>query len=132
MPRAGSRLIALSLALLLQASWLILTGAVEHLRQQLQPLREMVWIFLPPPTEKPAPLPDASRPAQSDRRRAPIVAPTTSTDGSLSDFGDPRTWPVYQTGQLPPEDFYKIEQAYTQWHKDHPGKAANATAAPPP
>jgi len=86
----------------------------------------MVWIFLPPPTEKPAPLPDASRPAQSDRRRAPIVAPTTSTDGSLSDFGDPRTWPVYQTGQLPPEDFYKIEQAYTQWHKDHPGKAANA------
>lgn len=42
-------------------------------------------------------------------------------DGSLSDFGDPKTWPIYQTKQLPPEDFYKIEQAYAEWHKDHPG-----------
>ncbi len=41
-------------------------------------------------------------------------------DGSLSDFGDPKTWPIYQTKQLPPEDFYKIEQAYAEWHKDHP------------
>jgi len=44
-------------------------------------------------------------------------------DGSLSDFGDPKTWPIYQTRQLPPEDFYKIEQAYAEWHKDHPGTA---------
>ena len=41
-------------------------------------------------------------------------------DGSLSDYGDPKTWPIYQTRQLPPEDFYKIEQAYAEWHKDHP------------
>ena len=44
-------------------------------------------------------------------------------DGSLSDFGDPKTWPIYQTQQLPPEDFYKIEQAYAEWHRDHPGTA---------
>lgn len=44
-------------------------------------------------------------------------------DGSLSDFGDPKTWPIYQTKQLPPEDFYKIEQAYAEWHKDHPAPA---------
>ena len=44
-------------------------------------------------------------------------------DGSLSDFGDPKTWPIYQTRQLPPEDFYKIEQAYAEWHKDHPAPA---------
>jgi len=44
-------------------------------------------------------------------------------DGSLSDFGDPKTWPIYQTKQLPPEDFFKIEQAYAEWHKDHPAKA---------
>lgn len=44
-------------------------------------------------------------------------------DGSLSDFGDPKTWPIYQTKQLPPEDFHKIEQAYAEWHKDHPGTA---------
>ncbi|MES2256844.1 MAG: hypothetical protein V4559_17615 [Pseudomonadota bacterium] len=43
-------------------------------------------------------------------------------DGSLSDFGDPKTWPIYQTKQLPPEDFYKIEQAYSEWHKDHPAQ----------
>ena len=46
-----------------------------------------------------------------------------TADGSLSDFGDPKTWPIYQTKQLPPEDFYKIEQAYAEWHKDHPAPA---------
>lgn len=49
-------------------------------------------------------------------------------DGSLSDFGDPKTWPIYQTKQLAPEDFYKIEQAYAEWHKDHPAPPAPASA----
>ncbi len=52
-------------------------------------------------------------------------------DGSLSDFGDPKTWPVYETQQLAPEDFYKIEQAYAEWHKAHPGKSAANRADPP-
>jgi hypothetical protein len=43
-------------------------------------------------------------------------------DGSLDDYGDPSKWPVYEVKQLPPEDFYKIKQAYDQWHKDHPVK----------
>jgi hypothetical protein len=43
-------------------------------------------------------------------------------DGSLDDFGDPAKWPVYAVKQLPPEDFYKIQQTYDQWHKDHPNK----------
>ncbi|HEX4106322.1 MAG TPA: hypothetical protein VHX92_08840 [Rhizomicrobium sp.] len=40
-------------------------------------------------------------------------------DGTLSDYGDPRTWPTYETKQLQPEDFYKIQQAYDDWHKAH-------------
>jgi hypothetical protein len=44
-------------------------------------------------------------------------------DGSLSDFGDPRTWPNYEIKQLQPEDFYKVEQAYDAWHKAHPADA---------
>ncbi|MBN9547165.1 MAG: hypothetical protein J0I19_17000 [Alphaproteobacteria bacterium] len=34
-----------------------------------------------------------------------------------------RSETLAQTKQLPPEDFYKIEQAYAEWHKDHPGTA---------
>jgi hypothetical protein len=225
MPRAGQRFAALSLALLLQLGLaIILASAVQRLRHQALPLKEMVWIFPSRLPEKPVPLPKASRSAEPSRRAAPIVAPvappTTSTvappmaaiqglgrqlngcgpekydslppeqraacagllpeiakrapdadlmgapskvknealwqaelarahapalmpclggldvmcllmkmaDGSLSDFGDPKTWPVYKTGQLPPEDFYKIEQAYAQWHKDHPPKAAKSNA----
>ena len=43
-------------------------------------------------------------------------------DGSLSDFGDPATWPTYIVKELPREDFYKIQQAYDAWNKEH-GKA---------
>ncbi len=46
--------------------------------------------------------------------------------GKLS---DPRSWPIYQTKQLAREDFYKIEQAYDQWHRDHP--EARQTTDPP-
>jgi hypothetical protein len=41
-------------------------------------------------------------------------------EGSLDDYGDPRTWPHYEVEQLPKGDFYKIEQAYDAWHKAHP------------
>ena len=40
-------------------------------------------------------------------------------DGTLSDYGDPRTWPNYAVKQLPPEDFYKIEKQYDEWHAAH-------------
>ena len=40
-------------------------------------------------------------------------------DGSLSDFGDPTLWPRYAVKQIPPEDFYKIEQTYKDWHAAH-------------
>ena len=43
-------------------------------------------------------------------------------DGSLADYGDPRTWPTYETKRLQPEDFYKIQQAYDDWHAAHPAK----------
>ena len=42
-------------------------------------------------------------------------------DGSLSDYGDPKTWPHYEVTQLSKGDFYKIEQAYDAWHKAHAG-----------
>jgi len=32
---------------------------------------------------------------------------------------DPMTWPSYETKQLQPEDFYKIQQAYDEWHAAH-------------
>lgn len=35
---------------------------------------------------------------------------------------DPMSWPTYRVKQLQPEDFYKIEQAYDDWHAAH-GKA---------
>jgi len=50
----------------------------------------------------------------------PLCLAQKFADGSLT---DPETWPTYDVKQLQPEDFYKIEQAYDQWHKDH---------APPP
>lgn len=37
-------------------------------------------------------------------------------DGSL---GDPMTWSTYQVKQWQPEDFYKIEQTYDDWHAAH-------------
>jgi hypothetical protein len=40
-------------------------------------------------------------------------------DGSLSDCGNPRTWPHDALKQLPPEDFYKVEEAYDDWNKRH-------------
>jgi hypothetical protein len=41
---------------------------------------------------------------------------------------DPRSWPIYQTKQLAREDFYKIEQTYDAWNKEHLG--APQTASP--
>jgi hypothetical protein len=32
---------------------------------------------------------------------------------------DPASWPTYEVKQLQPEDFYKIQQAYDDWHKAH-------------
>ncbi len=45
---------------------------------------------------------------------------TKLADGSIKHMADPRTWPRYEVEQIPPEDFYKIEQAYDAWHKAHP------------
>jgi len=42
-------------------------------------------------------------------------------DGTLT---DPMAWPTYETKQLQPEDFYKIEQAYDEWHAAHAKAAA--------
>lgn len=50
-------------------------------------------------------------------------------DGTLSDYGDPSTWPRYEVQQIAPEDFYKIEKAYRQWRKAHP-KAPGAQPLP--
>ena len=41
-------------------------------------------------------------------------------DGSVT---DPRTWPIYETKQLAPEDFYKVQQAYDAWNGAHPAQA---------
>ena len=43
-------------------------------------------------------------------------------DGSLSDYGDPKTWPHYEVQQLSKEDFNKVEQAYDAWNKAHQPK----------
>ena len=40
-------------------------------------------------------------------------------DGSLA---DPRTWPIYETKQLALIEFYKIDQAYDAWNKEHAPK----------
>ena len=71
--------------------------------------------------------------AEWAREKSPIWLPCTGgfidficlaqkiANGSLV---DPRTWPIYETKQLAPGDFYKIEQAYDAWNKEHPVKAA--------
>jgi hypothetical protein len=64
------------------------------------------------------------------REQSPVILPCLGgldilcllkkiATGEMSDFTDPRTWPHYQVQQIPPEDFYKIEQAYDAWHKAH-------------
>jgi hypothetical protein len=56
-----------------------------------------------------------------------ICLARTIANGSLT---DPRSWPIYEIKQLPPDDFYKIEQAYDAWNKEHPDSAPeNARAA---
>jgi hypothetical protein len=50
-------------------------------------------------------------------------------NGSLSDYGDPKTWPSYAVKPLSKEELYKLEQTYQQWHKDHPEKAEGGPAA---
>ena len=51
-------------------------------------------------------------------------------NGSLSDYGDPKTWPSYAVKPLSKEELYKLEQTYQQWHKDHPQAAEDRSAAP--
>jgi hypothetical protein len=53
----------------------------------------------------------------------PLCLTAKILDGSI---GDPKTWPLHAVNQLPKEDFYKLEQTYQQWHKDHPVNAAPA------
>jgi hypothetical protein len=43
-------------------------------------------------------------------------------DGTLSDYGDPSTWPTYAVKQLSDTDFQKVEDTYKAWNKDHPVK----------
>ena len=38
------------------------------------------------------------------------------SDGTIT---DPASWPTYETKQLQQEDFYKIQQAYDEWHAAH-------------
>jgi hypothetical protein len=64
--------------------------------------------------------------AQLARKKSPVeICPGLSIlclAGMIAsgDITDPQSWPIYETKQYPPEDFYKIEQAYDAWHKDHP------------
>lgn len=71
--------------------------------------------------------------AELARKQSPALLPCNGflnvacllakiADGSLTDYGDPRTWPNYAIKQLQPEDFYTIEQSYNEWHAAH-GKA---------
>lgn len=71
--------------------------------------------------------------AELARKQSPALLPCNGflnvacllgkiADGSLTDYGDPRTWPNYAIKQLQPEDFYRIEQTYNEWHAAH-GKA---------
>ena len=55
---------------------------------------------------------------------------TKIADGTLSDYGDPSKWPHYAVKQLAPEDFYKVEEAYDQWHKEHPEAGAQTASLP--
>lgn len=67
------------------------------------------------------------------RRQSPVFLPCGGfaniacvvgkiLDGSLSDYGDPATWPTYAVRQLPREEFYKVQAAYDAWNAAH-GKA---------
>jgi hypothetical protein len=66
--------------------------------------------------------------AELARKKSPFALPCfggtdllclieTASNGS---FTDPHTWPIYETKQYPPEDLYKLEQAYDAWHQAHP------------
>lgn len=50
-------------------------------------------------------------------------------NGTMSDYGDPSTWPRYEVQQIAPEDFYKLEKAYADWREAHP-KAPGAQPVP--
>ena len=64
--------------------------------------------------------------AQLARKKSPVeICPGLSIlclAGMIAsgDITDPQSWPIYETKQYPPEDFYKIEKAYQAWDKDHP------------
>jgi len=66
--------------------------------------------------------------AELARKQSPFALPCfggtdllclieTVSNGSIT---DPHTWPVYETKRYPPEDLYKLEQAYDAWHQSHP------------
>jgi hypothetical protein len=52
--------------------------------------------------------------------------------GLLGSSADPETWPTYEVTTYAQEDFYKREQAYDAWHKDHPTAQASATSGSHP
>lgn len=68
--------------------------------------------------------------AELARKQSPALLPCNGflnvacvlgkiADGTLADYGDPRTWPNYAVKQLTPEDFYKIEKQYDDWRAAH-------------
>jgi len=66
--------------------------------------------------------------AELARKNSPLMLCPSLSPGCLAvmilsgRIADPRTWPYYETRRYGKEDFYKIQQAYDQWHKDHPVK----------
>jgi hypothetical protein len=75
--------------------------------------------------------------AEWAREKSPLLLPCTSSVGGGPGFSfvclgmklangsltNPRTWPIYETKQLAPNELYKIEEAYDAWHKEHPAAA---------
>ena len=45
---------------------------------------------------------------------------------------DPRTWPHYEVQMYGKGDFYKIEQAYDEWNRQHARRAADCVPEMPP
>jgi hypothetical protein len=68
------------------------------------------------------------------RKQSPLLLPCFEPINGITSFNfvclatriakgeltDPRSWSIYETKQLAPNELYKIEQAYDTWHKQHP------------
>jgi hypothetical protein len=77
--------------------------------------------------------------------QSPVLLPGCSKDGKMCTIigidtdgkvtglanasADPETWPTYDVTTYAAGDFYKVEQAYDAWHKDHPTTKASNEAA---